>query len=142
MPLLTPAESSQIETAVASAECRTSAEIKVVVVRHCWTPILEKAQTVFRELRLVETSDRNAVLILVVAANREFVIYGDKGINNSVPDDFWTTTRDAMNARFAAEGIASGIVTGVTLAGAQLQSHFPADESNPNEVSNDVIVEK
>ena len=50
------------------------------------------------------------------------MIYGDKGINDVVPDDFWETTRDAMAAHFTQGNFKQGLIDGILKAGEQLQS--------------------
>ena len=130
---------ARIAESVRIAENRTSAEIKVAVLRYCWVDIREKAQAIFQKHRLHETRLRNACLILVVLANREFLIYGDRGINEKVADDFWLFVRNAMQQEFHSGRLAEGICTGVEIVGDQLAQYFPHDADDENEVSNDVV---
>ena len=77
----------RIVSAVAAAELRTSAEVKVVVARHCWTDLRDKAKSLFQQHELHKTADRNAVMVLLVLANREFLVYGDRGIHEKVGEE-------------------------------------------------------
>ena len=59
-----------------------------------------------------KTAQRNGVLIYLAHADHKFAIIGDTGINRVVPDNFWETTKVAMNAHFATGNLADGIVAG------------------------------
>jgi len=131
----------RVEAAIARAEAATSAEIKLVVVRHCWDTLERKAARTFQKLGLHETADRNAVLILVVTTNREFLIRGDRGIHEKVGQGFWDSTRDAMLAHFRENDLAGGLCEGIRLIGDELAKHFPVREGDVNEVPNDVVRE-
>lgn len=85
-----------INAAINEAERSTSAEIKVVVTRHCWGNLKDKAFKIFRKLDLHRTEQRNCVLVLLVVANREFLIYGDEGIHEKVGQDSWDDVRYRM----------------------------------------------
>ena len=74
---LTNAELHQINTKIAAAEQMTSAEIKLVIVKHCLTSIKRKAHKIFKKYNLDQTAQRNCVLILVVTTNRQLLIYGE-----------------------------------------------------------------
>jgi len=136
--LLTDAETARLAATVGNAEGRTSAEIKVAIVRHCWGRLEDKAAAVFRKLGLDRTAERNCVLILVVVANRDFIIHGDAGIHAKVGQAFWDDMRDTMQTRFAVGEFCSGLCEAVQLAGGRLAEHFPRHADDRNEVSDDV----
>ncbi len=131
----------RIAEAVAVAELRTSAEVKVIITRYCWSDIHQKAQTLFHKHGLHQTKDRNAVMILLVLVNREFLVYGDKGIHEKVDDGFWIEVRDAMQDRFRNGELVEGILAGVERVGEQLAAHFPRAENDVNELSDEVVHE-
>ena len=131
----------RIAKAVAAAEQRTSAEVKVLVLRYCWTDIREKAKSLFYKHELHKTKDRNAVMILLVLVNREFLVYGDKGIHEKVEEDFWLKVCNAMREKFQAGNLVEGLCTGIELVGEQLATNFARAEDDVNEVSDEVIHE-
>ena len=135
---LLPDESAAVEEAVEQAEKHTSAEIKVVVTRHCWDDIRYKAAAVFRELKLDRAEQRNCVLILLVTTNHEFLIYGDEGIHGKVGLDFWDDVRERMQKRFAEGAFGEGLCEGVRLVGEKLAEHFPYQAGDTNEIPDDV----
>ncbi len=134
-------ESGQVSAAVERAEQATSAELKVVVLGHCWIDIRDKAAQIFRKHGLHKTAQRNCVMILLVAANREFLVYGDEGIHTHVRQAFWNQVRDEI-ARHLADGhFGDGLCAGIHLIGSKLSQHFPVDSDNRNEISDEAIVE-
>ena len=130
----------QIAAAVAAAELRTSAEVKVIVLRYCWADIREKAKSLFYKHELHKTKDRNAVMILQVLVNREFLIYGDKGINEKVEEDFWLNLSNAMREKFQSGNLIAGLCAGVEHVGEQLATYFPRND-DVNEISDEVVYE-
>ncbi|XHR95305.1 TPM domain-containing protein [Mucilaginibacter sp. UC70_90] len=68
----------------------------------------------------------------------KFAIIGDAGINQVVPPNFWDTTRDDMLQHFKYGDIVEGIVTGLKIAGEQLQKYFPRYDGDQNELPDDI----
>jgi uncharacterized membrane protein len=138
---LTSKETQLLDSAVKQAEKQTSGEIKVVLVRHCWTNIHAKAAQVFKKHGLDKTELRNCAMIMVVLANREFLIYGDEGIHEKVGQDFWDDVRDAMLAKFKQGEFGEGLCVGVQRIGEKLAQHFPFQADDKDEISDDIVVE-
>ena len=130
-----------VSASVSDAEESTSAEIKVIVLNHCWIDIREKARKLFLKYGLFKTQRRNAVMILLVLANHEFLVYGDKGIHEKVTDEFWLHVRDEMQARFREGKLVEGVCEGVKQVGEKLADFFPRMDDDQNELSDEVIHE-
>lgn len=126
---------------MAEAEKATSAEIKVIVLGHSWIDIRDKATQVFRKQGLHKTKERNCVMILLVVANREFLIYGDQGIHKHVRQVFWNEVRDEIARHLADDHFGEGLCAGIRLIGSKLSQHFPVKSDDRNEISNEAIVE-
>jgi len=84
------------------------------------------------------TKDSNAVLLYVAVNDKKFVIYGDKGINDVVPKDFWDSTKDSIQSQFKQGNFKQGMVDGILKAGEELQSHFPYQTDDVDELSNEI----
>jgi uncharacterized membrane protein len=138
MGIFSEQEQQRISAAVESAERFTSGEIRVCVEKNCSEPVLDRAANYFKKLDMHKTAKRNGVLIYVATADHQFAIIGDEGINRLVPHDFWHSTKDAMLGRFKNQDLVGGIITGVKLAGEQLQAFFPYHDSDINELPNDI----
>ena len=136
---LTGPEVSAINTAINAAEQSSSAEIKLVLARHCWGDLKAKAHKVFSELGLDRTEQRNCVLVMLVVTNREFLIYGDQGMHEKVGQDFWDDIRDVMLDAFAQGEFGEGLSAAIRRIGEKLALYFPFQRDDADEISNDII---
>ena len=119
-------DEEEIVEAIRTAENRTSGEIRVHLEKSVGDKdIFERAMEVFHLLKMDNTKEDNGVLIYVAVDDRNFVIYGDKGINEVVPDDFWESTKDDIVAQFKKGKFKDGLVDGILKAGEQLRSISP-----------------
>lgn len=139
---LTLEESQQLAAAIEEAERQTSGEIKVLLVRHCWDDIRAKAARMFRKLNLEDTEQRNCVLVMLVLANREFLIHGDQGIHEKVGQEFWDDARNLMRASFAQGKFGEGLCEGVRRIGEKLAEFFPCQADDKDEISDEVAHEE
>ena len=136
---LTKGEEADIVEAIRQAERKTSGEIRVHLEATSGDEdIFERSMEVFHQLKMDNTKESNGVLIYVAVEDRNFVIYGDKGIIDVVPDDFWESTKDLIVSHFKKGEFKQGLVEGILKAGEQLQMHFPWDENDINELPNQV----
>lgn len=135
---LTEQEEQEIVDAIRQAERKTSGEIRVHIEQDCKTDVFEHALEVFHILKMDNTKQQNGVLIYVAVNNKAFVIYGDKGINDSVEDDFWNSTRDKIATQFKSGNFKQGLIDGITEAGNALARYFPWEDSDTNELDNTI----
>ncbi len=135
---LTKEDEQEIVEAIRMAEKNTSGEIRVHIEKTTSMDAYDRAMEVFHELKMDETELQNGVLIYLAVEDRNFVICGDKGINDVVQDDFWNCTRDVMLAEFKKGDFKQGLIDGITRAGEQLQKYFPWQEGDTNELSNEI----
>ena len=135
---LSPKEEQEIISAIRTAEKNTSGEIRVHIEASSEKEHYERALEVFHLLKMNNTKEENAVLIYVAVKDKKFVIYGDKGINEVVPKDFWNSTKDVMQNHFKKGEFKQGIVEGILKAGEELQAHFPWQIDDEDELSNEI----
>ena len=135
---LTQEEEEAIVEAIRLAEKETSGEIRVHIERTTSKAPYDRALEVFQDLRMDATELKNGVLIYLAVEDHQFVICGDKGINDVVPNDFWDCTKNAMAAQFKSGNFKQGLIDGITKAGEQLQKYFPYQEGDINELSNEI----
>lgn len=135
---LTAKEEQEVIEAIRTAEKNTSGEIRVHIEQTASVPAFERAMEVFHHLKMDTTQLQNGVLIYVAVKDRNFVIYGDKGINEVVPDNFWDSTRDVMASHFKKGHFKQGLVAGILNAGTQLQQHFPWQINDKNELDDSI----
>ena len=135
---LTKEEESAIVEAIRVAEKETSGEIRVHIEKTTSKVPFDRALEVFHELKMDETHLKNGVLIYLAVADKKFVICGDQGINEVVPVDFWDSTKDIMATQFKTGNFKQGLIDGIVKAGEQLCHHFPYEEGDKNELSNEI----
>lgn len=131
-------EKELIRSAVKEAELNTSGEIRVHVDNRCKEDVLDRAAWWFGKLNMHKTEQRNGVLFYLAVKDRKFAILGDKGINALTPDDFWDHIREKMLVRFKEGAFAAGLQEGILLAGQALKKHFPYQDGDVNELSDEI----
>ncbi len=135
---LTHEEEQEIIQAIRKAEGNTSGEIRVHIERTSKKDIFDRALEVFHLLKMDNTKLQNGVLIYVAIDDRNFVIYGDKGINEVVGADFWNSTKDVMVSHFKNGDFKQGLIEGVLKAGKELETHFPWIHGDKNELPDNI----
>ncbi|NER11714.1 TLP18.3, Psb32 and MOLO-1 founding protein of phosphatase [Muriicola jejuensis] len=135
---LTPEEEQEIVEAIRKAEKNTSGEIRVHIEPTTKKDHYERAREVFQELEMNKTRHANGVLLYIAVLDRTFVIYGDQGINEVVPETFWNDTKEVIQGHFKQGRFKQGIVEGILKAGEELKEHFPYRSDDKNELSNEV----
>jgi len=135
---LTPEDEQEIVAAIGTAEQNTSGEIRVHIEQESATPPMERAVEIFEQLKMQHTKERNGVLVYVAVGSKQFAICGDEGIDKKVPAHFWDRTKEVMLAHFKKGDYKQGLVDGILQAGAQLKEHFPHQDDDTNELSNEI----
>jgi len=135
---LSDEDEAEIIKVIQKAEHATSGEIRVHIESKIATDPVKHAAKVFRQLEMHNTKARNGVLIYIATESKKFVILGDKGINEVVPDNFWNSTRDVMQGHFKLGDFKTGIAEGIEKAGEQLKKYFPREEDDQNELSDEI----
>jgi uncharacterized membrane protein len=138
MAVFNEEEQQRIRRAIEEAENRSSGEIRVCIEKKCSEDVLDRAAKYFFQLNMHKTKLRHGVLIYVATVDRKFAIIGDAGINQVVPANFWDDTKEKMLQHFKYGDIVEGIVTGLKIAGEQLQKYFPNAQDDNNELSDDI----
>jgi uncharacterized membrane protein len=131
-------EKEQIKAAVKEAETNTSGEIRVHIDNHCREDVMDRAAWWFDRLEMHKTEKRNGVLFYLAVRDRKFAILGDAGINAVTPDDFWEKISAVMKEQFSDGSFATGLSRGILMAGEALKSHFPYQEDDVNELSDEI----
>ena len=135
---LTQEEEQSVIEAIRLAELDTSGEIRVHIEKETSLVPFDRAKEVFHELKMDVTELKNGVLVYVAVKNKAFVICGDKGIDDLVPEDFWDSTKEIMASHFKNGNFKQGLIDGITKAGDQLKKYFPFQDGDTNELSNEI----
>ena len=135
---LSTIEEQEIVEAIRLAELDTTGEIRVHIEKTAKGDATNRALDVFHLLKMDNTKLHNGVLIYVATEDKKFVIYGDKGINEVVPIDFWDSTKNIIQNHFKTGDFKQGLVDGILKSGEQLKKYFPYTDSDTNELPNEI----
>jgi uncharacterized membrane protein len=135
-------DQKRITDAIGEAESRTSGEIRVHVQPKGGSDIRNIAEKTFERLGMTKTSLRNGFLLFIASEDNQFVILGDKGIDDAVPAGFWDAIAAKLAIRFKAGEFTEGIVDAIGAAGEQLRTYFPHEDDDVDELSNEIDVEE
>jgi len=134
LPQVPHVDDVRVVAAIAEAEAHTSGEIRIVLSRQSVADPVAAAEEQFERLEMMNTTDRNGVLIFVAPSSHTFAVIGDQGVHEKCGQDFWRTLTDAMSAHFKQGKFTDGLVLGISRAGALLAEHFPRRADDPNEL--------
>jgi len=132
----------RIVKAIGDAEQQTSGEIRVhVQPRVTGADIRSTGERTFERLGMTKTALRNGVLLFIASEENQFVILGDKGVDDKVPAGFWDDIAAQLTIRFKNGEFTEGIVDAVTAVGEHLKAFFPRAADDVDELSNEISVE-
>lgn len=132
-------DTQRVVQAIQAAERRSSGEIRVSVAPFFWGDVTKVAARAFDRLGMVNTAQRNGVLIFLVPSRRRFVVLGDAGIHAKVGQAFWDDVAACLAGHFRRGAFTEGLVEGITLVGERLAEHFPcAGTADRNELPDEV----
>ena len=131
-------EKEKIKSAVQNAETNTSGEIRVHIDNNCKEDVMDRASWWFAKLEMQKTEQRNGVLFYLAVKDKKFAILGDAGINAVTPEDFWESIKGKMVEHFQEGAFTEGLSQGILMAGEALQSHFPHQDDDVNELSDEI----
>ena len=127
-------DSDRIVAAIAEAEGRSSAEIRVHVTHRKPKDLEERARRRFALLGMTKTAQRNGVLFYIAPRLRKFQILGDSGIHEKCGDDFWKEVASEMEESFRRDAFTEGILRGIEKVGEVLARHFPHSARDEDEL--------
>ena len=134
----TKEEEQQIVLSIREAEKNTSGEIRVHLESNAQDKPLVTGVEVFERLGMHLTKARNGILIYIAPERKEFAILGDKGINEVVPKDFWSTERDILLSHFKRGAFTEGICIVIKQIGEKLKAYFPYESDDVNELPDEI----
>jgi uncharacterized membrane protein len=133
-------EKQLIVQAIRESERRTSGEIRVFVETKCrYMEPLDRAVELFYGLKMDKTDDRNAVLLYVAMKDRQLAVFGDTGIHSKMGTEFWQAEVAKMITHFSYSNYGQGIAGIVKEIGIALAHYFPHDDTDKNELPDDIV---
>jgi uncharacterized membrane protein len=138
---------ARIGEAIRASEVRHRGELRFAIEAGIELPALlrgrsprAQAEEVFARLRVWDTDENSGVLIYVQLVDRRIEIVADRGISACVPQSEWDAICRAMEAAFREQRFENGALQAIERITALLVQHFPAMDTNPNELPDKPVV--
>jgi uncharacterized membrane protein len=131
-------EQQVIVNAIASAESKTSGEIRVHIENFCFGNEVLKAQKIFTHLNMQNTLEHNGVLIYIATVSRKVAVIGDSGIHAKLGQEFWNEVVQEMILKFREGRKAEALAECIIECGEQLGKYFPRSSDDKDELSNNI----
>lgn len=104
--------------------------------------VMRRAQLEFFESDIKATKESTGILIFVSLLERQAVVLADEAIAKQVPGDTWQRVVSALVDRVKAGDFKGGFVEAVTEVGRVLESKFPIQSGDVNELHNDLVIKE
>jgi len=136
--ILSDQDMVDVSEAIKTFENQTSGEIVISFNTTSHNQPYKTAKRIFEKAKLFQTKDRNATLIVLFLTEQKFAVYGDSGIHEKVPENFWESTVGDMKALFGEGEMREGLLHGINQLGENLAKYFPVAEDDVNELSDEI----
>ena len=131
----------EISAAIKHFEGKTSGEIVISFNTSSSNQPYKTTRKIFEKAGLHKTKERNATLIALFLSEQKFAVYGDQGIHEKVPENFWEETVSEMRTAFSEGRMKEGLLKGIHTLGDNLSQYFPLAADDEDELSNDLRFE-
>lgn len=135
---LTEKEIADLVNDIKLAEDLSTGEIRIHIDSNEDKGSASKAFSIFKQLKMDDTKERNAVLFYVNFEQKYLTIIGDEAIHHKVSQKFWDNLHDRMTALFQKKEHYIALKMALQATGIELKKHFPTQGENPNELSNEI----
>lgn len=102
--------------------------------------VSDKAFRHFAQSGVYDTKEHSGILIFVSYLERQVRIIADSGIARKIPQDLWNIIADDLASGIKNGNTKEGFIAAVEKCGELLQEHFPAEENNPNELADGLVI--
>jgi uncharacterized membrane protein len=133
-------EEAEIVAAIRQAEQNTSGEIRIFMESNCrMVDPVDRAAELFYTLKMDETAAKNAVLVYIAFKDKQLALFADEGIYNKVGGEYWNTAVKDMLTYFKVDDFITGICKVVKKIGQTLQTEFPFQKDDKNELPDQIV---
>ncbi|MCW3108972.1 MAG: hypothetical protein JWQ09_3478 [Segetibacter sp.] len=136
----TPEQQQLMVDAIQKAEKNTSGEVRVFVESKCnYVDAVDRAKEIFFSLKMEQTKDRNAVLFYLAMDDRQLALFADEGIYQRLGAKYWNDEVRKIIGAFTKDDYTGGICAVINDIGVALQTEFPFESSDKNELPDEII---
>ncbi len=134
-------DEEKLAQSIALAETNTTGEIKIYIeARNPMVSTLERAAEIFEILEMEQTQNRNAVLIYFAYEDKEYAIFGDKGIFEKHSQEEWDELSHEVHTHIVNNGLQDALEFSVASIGQWLSQEFPpSPECTKNELPDEIV---
>lgn len=144
-PLLNKQVQQTVAAAIKEAESKTTGEVRVYVEDVCKYPDpMDRAKEVFTQLKMEQTSARNAILIYLAMDDKKYALFGDVVIYEKAGGQaFWEKAAAQLKSHLKKNEVAEGLSNCIKELGSALAESFPYDPSvKKNELPDEIVFGK
>ena len=136
-------ETESVLKSIRKNESATSGEIRIFIESRCpFMDPIERAKEIFLQLKMYNTTDRNAVLIYIAYKDKDFALFADSAIYHKVTESFWQAESKQLAKHFHQKHFLEGITNCIHAVGQKLQHFFPWEGEQKNELPDEIIFGK
>ncbi len=128
-----------VVAAIATAEKRTSGQIRVLITRQKPRDILRFGRKAFCRLKMAKTRDRNAVLIVLAPRTQELAVIGDTAVHERCGPDFWREVILTLEVGLRRQAFTAALTEAIEKIGGLLAEHFPPRPDEKNELPDELV---
>ena len=139
-----PQQQATIVEAIRIAEKETSGEVRIYVEgKNPFMDPIDRAKEIFFQLKMENTTHRNAVLLYIAMKDHELALFADEGIYQKIGAQYWNDAVKQMITKFTKDDISKGIEQCILQIGHTLMVTFPFDaNTDKNELPDDIVFGK
>lgn len=86
------------------------------------------------------TKEHSGILIYVSYFEKQVRIIADKGISEKITQDLWNLIADEMAENLSRGNVKDAFINAVNRCGVLLAENFPAEENNPDELPDGLVI--
>lgn len=143
--LFTTEQKQKIADAVTEAEHGHRGEIKIIIEASMPSHIAfeldtrQRAEQLFAEYRVWDTEYNSGILLYLNLCEHRLEIVADRGINNAVAKDDWSSICDTILLFFKQGQFLDGLCDGIRIIGSLIDQFYKTDNFDPigNELPNE-----
>lgn len=106
---------------------------------HVETEVSQSALAAFYSQGLYKTKADNGILLYISVLEKKVWVLADSGINEHIPQDRWDTVVEELTAGIKQGQQCEAICAAIDSIGTALQTHFPYEKGDKDELHNLII---
>jgi uncharacterized membrane protein len=130
----TEADKRAVVKAVQEAEHGCAVEFRVAVAHSKQKDIMRLASSIYKKLGIGKTKDEPGLLVLLLPARREFVLWGNEKVNQAISQEKWCAARDAAVPLLLVDKRVEAVRTVLMMLSKELAKVFPPAKKEVDEL--------